>query len=243
MPAGEGGMNLFKKRTALWTAVRLWEERKNHRPAAEKAQNPIQDAVAFAHRWAKKRLPRQHWRGERNGHPPGAEEVQDLVQSAFEYALLRREEWVIDGATNLLELKRILRNRICSRIEGLANRKENQDKSLDALSETNPNAIEFSTEADISTKCGLSPGPLLAAERNYYSKELTNQARAALRADKPALKVLDIMLEGEVKPRNIASEMDIGTRDVENIKKRINRKLPGHFPDILRTKLGESDEE
>jgi hypothetical protein len=173
---------------------------------------------------AARQLPRHRWRGERNERPPGAVEAQDLVQDAVECALTRKDEWATSAGANVDLLVKIMMNRITHQIDGLAALRENANVPLDGLLAKNPNAREFSTEAESTSRYGIAPGGLLFPERVIFNKQINSRAAERLASDVEGLAIFRLVAEGVAKPQAIAEATGLTTRQVDNVKKRISHQ-------------------
>jgi hypothetical protein len=181
--------------------------------------------------WAAIQLPRRLWRGSKDGHTPGAEEVQDLVQDAVVCALERRNEWTTKDGPDAQLLVKIMKGRVTHRIAHLSALAENRNVHLETIVDKNPDSRDLSTEANLTSSYGLSPGSLLAEERRHFVDELKTRAYRSLESDSKGQEVFAHMADGVTEPRIIAQETGMTTREVDNIKKRISRTFGSEFHD------------
>jgi len=71
----------------------------------------------------------------------------------------------------------------------------------------------------------LVPEPQ-SIEKKLIDEEVVERAKAMLRGDEKLLKVIDLYLDNPgIKPKEIAKELGIKVSDVNNIKKRLSRRL------------------
>jgi hypothetical protein len=178
--------------------------------------------------WTARKLPRHMWRGARGGAVPGAMETQDFVQSAIMRALERRDEWVKDAGVDQAVLMKILYSHIAHRISDVAARSENSDIELSRLLDANPDNKNLS---DNSFDLGSAFSGLFRAESEVYENELQTQASALLANDPEAANTFNEMMTGLVKPAELSSALGVSVRDIDAVKRRIQRKLSKEFAD------------
>ena len=181
--------------------------------------------------YAALRIPRYLWRGQRDDCPPGAAHAEDFAQDALTCALEREAEWTTPNGPDLETLTKIMKNRISNKVRDLAGRPENGDVPLEAVLDKNPDAWELSTE-ESTTKYGTPPGALLSAEQIYFENEVESRGRRSLSSDDTGRIVFELAMDGVTKPQTIADETGLTTREVDNVKKRVRRKLGLEFEDL-----------
>ncbi len=157
--------------------------------------------------------------------------MEDFVQDACECALKRKEEWTTGDAPDVDRLFGIAMGRITHRVADLAALEENKNVPLEGLLEKNPDAWEMSTEESTS-QYGTVPGELLAVEQMYFQQQIKSRALQRLSADDTETAFFGLTLEGVTKPQEISEETGLTTRQVDNVRKRVLRKLGPEFADL-----------
>lgn len=187
-------------------------------------KHPWDDTIPRLVYYVLKKMKRLYWQGIFGGPAPGGVEAQDVVQKSIEKVFTGRRSWNPDTHPDLFDyLESVIdseishlaeewENRIFRREEwlpGTAEEKEKDDDPFDRLQSSNPGPEKI----------------LLEKEKEKLSEQLFWEFYESL-AEHPKLqKILECISEGAIKRSEIAKATEVSTKEFDNLKKQLQRRL------------------
>lgn len=188
------------------------------------ASHPWGETVPRLTKYALEKMRRRYWQGVFGGPAPGGAEAKDIAQASIEKVLKGQREWDPVRQPDLYEH---LRGIVDSEISHLVESWENQNLLSEAA--LSPKADAERGTPSVLNDCPspeLSPeAALLEKERERLSEEFFWDFFEFL-AENPLLQaILECLMEGIDKRSDIAAKMAIKTKEFDNLKKQLRRKL------------------
>ena len=158
---------------------------------------------------------RLSWRGILGGPMPGGDEAKDVVINAI------KKTWTGPGNWNPQEqpdLFLYLKGVVDSDINNLVNSWANRNLLLDLpdpSTQRQPAALVVASLAEDESR----------RDEERRSDEFFWGLYEYLKKEPDLQRILDCLFEGIVKPRKIASKLDVNAKEIYNARKRLRRRL------------------
>jgi hypothetical protein len=172
--------------------------------------------------WTASCLKKRIWLGEVNGTPPGALQTMDLVHNAILKTIDGDRPWKSEEKP----LKDHLIDVISSELYHLVRRPENQNIRYSYINQFDANSrSDEYLLGRLNHNIQINENKLCPEEENIYCLEIRQEVKSLLSEDKEAHEVASLMIEGVVKPSILAEDLNRSVKDINNIIKRMMRKL------------------
>jgi DNA-directed RNA polymerase specialized sigma24 family protein len=180
--------------------------------------------AAYA-RWKARNL---NWRTGRAGDLAKGKRAEDLVAEAIEKVLDGTRALNLEGKDDLLDC---LKNVVDSDINHLAKSADNvrqhrlreNEQGEELRDKMEFEAAHHNYNELISQQPG-DPGDHVAKLDEQQAEGRIDQLLQSLADEKDLMEVLEVMLEGEIKPKDIADRLKTSVSDINNRLKRIRRQ-------------------
>lgn len=171
--------------------------------------------------YADDKMVRLYWRGlppSRGGHAPGGIEPGDLVQEALVDLLTGKRKRDSKKYPDLLQfLKSVIDSKVNHLAESLENKTTRRLEGGFSGSQT--------CQAQAYDPADCTPNPSEIVTDAESAQRFQAAVLAAIGDDPEAKTVLDLVEAGLEKPADIAEELGIPVLEINNIQKRLRRKL------------------
>lgn len=200
---------------------------------AQMSVKKLENLILRLGRYAKKECNRLDWRTENSDELPGGETVDSIVSKAFERVLSGSRKW---NPQTDPDLAKYLMDVIDSLLSHLAESKDNtmfrvppdagstDERAWHGATRLHERGYERS--ADWMARTTLSPEQeLIEKENSTAAKHAMELLEECIKNDAELVAIVGAIREGYDKNGEIAEHTGIAIRDVENAKKRLDRKI------------------
>jgi len=164
---------------------------------------------------------RRVWQGAYGGEMPNGMEPGDLVVLAVEKVLDGRRKWDPEKAPDLFEyLSSVIDSDVYHLVRGVPNRRIRRESTL---SRRNGNGDERST-AFLDEVPAEGPNPEEAI-REKEAEEFFWRLHDDVAGDPLLQGILECVFEGISKPKEMAEILGVKTKEINNAKKRLRRRI------------------
>lgn len=200
---------------------------------AQMSVKKLENLILRLGRYTKKESNRLDWRTDNSDELPGGETTDSIVSKAFERVLSGRRKW---NPQTDPDLARYLMDVIDSLLSHLVESKDNtmfrvppDTGSRDEAAwhgATRKHERSHERSADWMTRTTLSPEQELIEKENAAAAKRTMELfEESIKNDAELVAIVEAIREGYDKNGEIAEYTGIAIRDVENAKKRLDRKI------------------
>jgi hypothetical protein len=162
------------------------------------------------------RLARLRWRGVRSGPPPGGVEAADFASKAMELVILGQRAWDRSAYPDFAKfMKSVIDSRISSLVRSIENRTTRRIGRPGA-SDEGAAAYEFS---------GYDEEPIELDIQREDAEAFRAAVIKALDGDEQAFQVFECLEADITKPAEIAEYLGVPVKEINNVQKRLRRKL------------------
>lgn len=191
----------------------------NQKRLAEMAEEDVMEAMRNASAFAFSLIASRTWRGSDEGVLPNGATVEDIVYEAFEN-VVDGSKWDEDKPFWLI-LKGLVRGKIGNLVRSWENRKFSNADQIDTRKEQNVSFFDELSPHD--------PSPAKLLEQREEDENFMLELSEAMADRKEEQLIVDAIIDGTTKRREIAETTGISLKEFDQARKRLKRFLESEW--------------